>query len=141
MIRTAYYFLIIFTLHIGCSTVSEQECESDECLKQQAYDSVIEVHDEVMAKMSAISELKGRIEEQMNTAPDTMALAEWYGLMENLDKSDKAMYDWMHNFNSDMDEMPIDDALVYLKSEKVKIDNVAKEINRAIERAEKRLRE
>jgi hypothetical protein len=141
MMRTASYLLVIFTLHIGCSKVSEQECESDECLKQQAYDSVIEIHDEVMAKMSYISELKGKIEEQMNTTPDTLVLADWHGLMVDLDKSDEAMYDWMHNFNSDLDEIPIDDALAYLKSEKEKIGNVAKGINSAIEEAEKRLRE
>jgi hypothetical protein len=138
--RTELFFLLIFTLYIGCSPTSEQTCDSDECLKQRAYDSVINVHDEVMSKMSYISELKGKIELRMNATQDTLDLGDWQRLMKNLDKADQGMYAWMHNFDSDMDDMAINEALAYLKLENKKINEVSKEINGAITEAETRLK-
>ena len=126
----------------GCTgSANEQDCTSDECLKQQAYDKVIAVHDEVMPKMSYISELKGKIEERMNTESDSLAISDWQNLMVNLDVADEAMWVWMRQFNSDLEDISIDEALAYLKSEQENIDEVAHKINDAIAEAEDKLAE
>ena len=132
--------LAIFFIISGCSSsTGEQDCTSDECLKKQSYDNVIAVHDEVMPKMSYISELKGQIEERMNATDDSVVVAAWQELMVNLDVADEAMWVWMRQFNSDFEGVALDEALGYLKSEQDKIDEVARKINEAINEAEENL--
>jgi hypothetical protein len=132
-------FLVVAAM--ACSTSSpENECSSDECLKQRAYDSVIEVHDIIMPKLSYISELKGKIEERMNGEQDTVKLAAWQRQMEELDAADEAMWVWMRNFKSDLEEVPIDEALEYLASEKKKVDTMAQQVSIALESAETSLK-
>ena len=131
----------IFIIIIGCtSSTNDQECSSDECLKRQAYDRVIAVHDEVMPKMSHISELKGKIEERMVASEDSLVVANWQKLMVDLDVADEAMWVWMRQFNSDLEALNIDEALAYLKSEQENIDEVARKINEVIGRAEEQLK-
>jgi hypothetical protein len=93
-----------------------------------------------MPKLSYISDLKGRIEERMNATQDTLILASWQGQMEELDAADEAMWEWMRNFKSDLEDVPIDQALEYLASEQKKVDSMAEKVNSAIESAEKSLK-
>jgi hypothetical protein len=140
MRKNFFPMLAIFSIILGCSnSTSEQDCTSDECLKKQAYDNVIAVHDEVMPKMSYISELKGQIEERMNASDDSLVVAAWQELMVNLDVADEAMWVWMRQFNSDFEGVALDEALAYLKLEQDKIDEVARKINVAIKEAEENL--
>ena len=139
MIRFFSVFATIIIISGCAGTANEQDCTSDECLKKQAYDSVIAVHDEVMPKMSYISELKGQLEERMNATDDSLAVAAWQELMVNLDVADEAMWVWMRQFNSDFEGVALDEALNYLKSEQEKIDEVARKINEAIKEAEENL--
>ena len=132
---------IIFIAYSCTSTSTEQDCTSDECLKKEAYDKVIAVHDEVMPKMAYISELKGQIEERMNASADSLVINEWKSLMINLDVADEAMWVWMRQFNSDLEKIDIVEALEYLKSEQVNVDEVARKINTAIAAAEESLKE
>ena len=140
-IRVFSVFATIIILSSCTGTANEQECTSDECLKQQAYDNVIAVHDEVMPKMSYVSELKGQIEQRMNATTDSAVIATWQELMVNLDVADDAMWVWMRQFNSDLEEVTIDEAMDYLKAEQQKIDEVARKINEAIAAAEENLAE
>ena len=139
MRKIFFPMLAIFFITSGCSSTGDQDCTSDECLKKQAYDDVIAVHDEVMPKMSYISELKGQIEERLNTTADSLVIASWQELMVNLDVADEAMWVWMRQFNSDLEEVAIDEAMAYLKEEQEKIDEVARKINEAITAAEENL--
>jgi len=140
MRKTFFLFLTVIFIISGCNnSTGDQDCTSDECLKKQAYDKVIAVHDEVMPKMSYISELKGKIEERMNTTDDSLVIASWQKLMVNLDVADETMWVWMRQFNSDLEEVALDEALAYLKEEQEKIDEVARKINEAITAAEENL--
>ena len=142
MRKILFPFLTIIIYISGCSsTTSDQDCTTDECLKKQAYDNVIAVHDEVMPKMSYVSELKGKIEQRMNATTDSLVIATWQELMVNLDVADEAMWVWMRQFNSDLENVNIDEALAYLKSEQENIDYVARKINDAIAEAEEKLAE
>jgi hypothetical protein len=140
MRRNIFPLLAVIFIFSGCSTsTSDQDCTSDECIKKQAYDNVIAVHDEVMPKMSYISELKGQIEQRMNETDDSLVIAPWQELMVNLDVADEVMWVWMRQFNSDLEEIDIDEAMAYLKAEQEKIDEVARKINEAIAEAEQKL--
>lgn len=136
-----FYLLSILFLSVSCGTSStNSDCTSDECLKKEAYDKVIAVHDEVMPKMSYISELKGQIEERMDSSSDSLKIEELKNLMINLDAADESMWAWMHQFNSDLEDVEIDEALDYLKSEQENVDEVARKINDSISAAEEELK-
>ena len=139
MARIFVLGIIIFSISACTTSSTEEECTTDLCIKQQAYDNVIKVHDEVMPKLSQISDLKGRIEAKMNDASDSASVASWQGLMVDLDGADEAMWVWMRQFNSDLEERPLDEALEYLQEEQKKIDVVAEKINAAIGNARERL--
>ena len=129
--------IAILFITISCGTSgTKEECKTDDCLKQKAYDKVIAVHDDVMPKLSQIAALKGEIEEQINTSQDSLEIAIWHEVMLGLDVADEAMWAWMRQFNSDLEDVEIKEALAYLKEEQKKIDTVAKKINNALEKAE-----
>ena len=115
------------------------ECTTDECLKQQAYDKVIAVHDEVMPKLRMISDLKGEIEERMKSSLDSITFNHYLQLMQELDAADESMWVWMRAFNSDIENLPLDSALNYLEAEQRKVDEVAERINSSITAAQKAL--
>lgn len=112
------------------------ECTSDQCLKQQAYDRVIVVHDQVMPKLRQISELKGQIEARMENSLDSATSNKSLQLMRDLDAADESMWVWMRAFNQDIEDMPLDSALTYLEAEQAKVDKVAENINASIAAAE-----
>jgi hypothetical protein len=142
MNRRFFPLLAIIFITYSCTgtTTNDEECTTDDCLKQQAYDKVIAVHDEGMAKMAYISELKGQIEQRMNVTDDSLEVASWLELMVNLDVADEAMWVWMRQFNSDLEEVELSEALAYYKEEQDKIDDVARKINDAITEAEEKLK-
>lgn len=122
---------------MACSTSNNQdECTTDECLKQEAYDKIIKVHDEVMPKLAQVSELKKKIESRINLSEDSVEIEKYTNLMVELDQADESMWIWMRAFNSNIEDMPIDEAMTYLKSEQEKVDNVASRINSSIAEAE-----
>ena len=47
---------------------------------------------------------------------------------------------WMRQFNSDLEDVEIDEALDYLKSEQENVDEVARKINDSIAAAEEELK-
>ena len=122
---------------IACATDKKNdECSSDECLKQQAYDKVIAVHDEVMPNLSKISSLMEQIEEKMKVSSDSAEIKKYVSLMQDLDAADDAMWVWMRAFNSDIETMEIESALNYLAAEQKKIDLVAQKISESLNAAE-----
>lgn len=124
----------------ACTSQStNDECTSDECLKQQAYDKVLAVHDEVMPKMGKIHDLKGEIGERMKSSLDSATASNYVTLIQNLNTADEAMMVWMRAFNSDIESWPLDSALNYLKAEQEKVDAVAEKINNSIAAAEQAL--
>ena len=125
--------LVVFAACTGQS--GEDECTTDECLKQQAYDKVMAVHDEVMPKIGRISDLKGEIETRMKSSVDSATSTRYLELMQ----ADESMWVWMRAFNAEVKTWPLDSALSYLQSEQEKVDLVAEKINASIAAAEEAL--
>ena len=129
--------ILVLVVLAACTGQSKSdECTTDECLKQQAYDKVIAVHDDVMPKLRMISDLKGEIEERMKSSLDSVAFNQYLQLMQELDAADESMWVWMRAFNSDIENLPLDSALNYLEAEQRKVDEVAERINSSITAAQ-----
>jgi len=102
-----------------------QENNSPEAREQALYRQVINIHDEVMPKLQAISNLKGEVEEKIdefeaNDKEDTL-LNTLREQLINLDVADQSMMDWMHDFKTTYDGWTHEETMEYLQKEKERI--------------------
>ena len=136
--------VIISVVLFSCGQGSKEEqsdCTTPQCEQQQMYDEVIAVHDEVMPKLSQISELKAAIEARMDAEDDSLAKSNWFELMQTLDEADESMWVWMRQFNPEMDSTAIEANMIYLGEQQKEVDEVALKINSSIEKAEQALKD
>ena len=135
---------VIFILTVVCSTVlfscGNSEKKKIENLKKE----VMAVHDSIMPQMGTIIELKSKLKEKLE---DTSVVSEktrdsLKAAVKRLEKADKAMKDWMHNYNPPkLDSMELKNAENYLKEQKDEIIEVRKKFKSSIKRAKELLNE
>lgn len=88
----------MITLLVACN--HKQENKNQEALA--VYDEAMKVHDAVMPRMDEIYSLKKKLESrkdslQADSAANATTLTEIATCLENLEKADKGMRNWMHN--------------------------------------------
>ena len=105
----------------------------------EAYKSVMAVHDEVMPEMGTIHRLRKQMGEKMsneNSTPEDKDLAT--KMVDRLDAADEGMMSWMAEFK--MPKEGTEEAkLEYLKDQQLKVDKVSKDMFSAIADAKKLL--
>lgn len=136
--------IFFLTLLSGCLVACGQEekesvCETPQCKQQLLYDQVIELHDEVMPKLSQISTLKSEIEVRMEASEDSTERSEWFELMQLLDLADESMWVWMRQFKPEMDSVVTTEDMDYLELQLKEVAEVAQGINGSIEKSKKAL--
>lgn len=97
---------------------------------------VMDIHDEAMAKMTHMHELRLKlqeVEEKSGKSPETTAA------IKSLKSAHVGMMEWMRSYKAPKTEAEFETARDYLLSEKVKIEEVSKAINLSIENGEKLL--
>ncbi len=121
-----FFSLILFPLHIAFGDNS------------QLADEVMAIHDEAMAKMTHMHELKLQLQdlqEKHGTSGErTVAI-------ENLKSAHKGMMQWMRAYKAPKTEQKLQTAETYLLQEKEKIREVIEAINTSIAESEKILRQ
>lgn len=102
------------------------------------FQEVMKVHDDVMPKTADMSRLSRKIKRLKEESTDTSDLAAYDDVLNELEKADAAMMDWMTDF-----KVPTDDSakMVYLIQEKVKITEVRDIMLSSLERASSFLNE
>ncbi|MGM0579113.1 MAG: hypothetical protein ACQETL_00430 [Bacteroidota bacterium] len=120
-------FVLIAALLISCES-KEKEVEK---LKSEA----IAIHDEVMPKMDTIMKLKKSLKEEQDSAEEVQK-EEIQELINALEESDKAMMNWMRNYDPRMEGMSDDEKIAYLKDQKASIEKVSKQMKSSISEAE-----
>lgn len=141
--KLTYY--TIFTLLIivsGCGKPANQsneegmEGQEKENPNQALYEKVMDLHDEVMPKMEDIYKIQSQIKEKIANSPNLVkerkeALEQ---VALQLDSANKAMMDWMHEFQPLPDSTDEEEARAYLETQMEKIKKVKNEMLIAIER-------
>jgi succinate dehydrogenase flavin-adding protein (antitoxin of CptAB toxin-antitoxin module) len=107
-------------------------CESKEQEVEKLKTETIAIHDEVMPKMDDIMKLK----KELKSKQDSTSNEEVQRLISALEESDKAMMNWMRNYDPRMEDMSDDEKLEYLKSQKSAIQKVKGKMNSSIAEAE-----
>jgi len=113
-------------------------CKTDKKSVEELQADVIEVHDEVMPKMDDIMKLKAQLKlikvDTSEVLPsDELVLVN--NLIDNLEKADKSMMNWMRNYDSLMEGMSEEEKLNYLMKEEAAIKLVKQKMLSAISEA------
>ena len=130
------YILFALIVIVSCNTSSEKEKRFDQLMTE-----VIEIHDEVMPKMSDISQLISELKKKADTTQTGKAYQE---AQSELEESYDFMMTWMSDFSNkfphneevtDQNESEFDAKLRTLEEEKVEVTLLRDQINTSITNA------
>lgn len=136
--------VIFVCIALALGTVLSCKEQKKEEVEPTQMQHVMAIHDEVMPKMGTL----GKLVAQLKSKVDTTANGEAYQqAMEDLQRANTSMMDWMADFGNRFDSDEImngkalsDEKQQWLDEEETKIKNVREQINNSIKRAEELLR-
>jgi hypothetical protein len=117
-IATAFFLLLS-----ACTDTKKQE--------KDALNDVIKVHDEAMAKSEQAIENKMLLDSLVKSN-STIDTAQSRRITNNLTTADKAMEDWMHQFNADYTGKAHEEIMQYLADQKKKVTEVNNHLTTAV---------
>lgn len=98
---------------------------------------VMAIHDSVMPQMSELLRLKKAVLAKVAQTKQSAEKQRGTTIHRQLDEADRAMMDWMHQYNADtLAKLNEAKATEYLRSEKAKIERVQTQTFQSISRAE-----
>ena len=104
---------------ISCNNENEESSVSDDTPEMIDYkDSIMTIHDRVMPKMSQLENLRKKLTAERKkqiSAKNNEQLQKINHLLGELNKSENAMWDWMHNYQPD--SLAGNTKMIYLKRE------------------------
>ena len=113
-------FLLLLS---ACTDTKKQE--------KDALNEVIKVHDEAMAKSEQAIENKMFLDSLVKSSK-TIDTAQSRKISSNLTTADKAMEDWMHQFNADYTGKAHEEIIQYLADQKKKVTEVNNRLTTAV---------
>ncbi|MCE7041995.1 hypothetical protein [Dyadobacter sp. CY312] len=104
---------------------------------------VMAIHDSIMPQMGAIMDLKQKITANLKTTDSLLVVKstdvlkkrkeEAFTLHIQLDKADKEMMNWMHQYKADtLEKLGDSEATAYIADQKLKIETVRNQMNKGI---------
>jgi len=98
------------------------------------------VHDSVMPKISDILRLKKEVTAKVEKTTDPEARVMGESINSQLVNADKAMMDWMHQYNGDtLGKLDQAKAVEYLKEQQRKVNDVRDQMQKSIADAQQYL--
>ena len=110
-------------------------CESKEKEVEKLKSESIAIHDEVMPKMDDIMKLKKALKSKQDSTNNVNS-DQIQEMILALEESDKAMMNWMRNYDPRMEGMSDEEKITYLKDQKSSIEEVSKQMKSSISKAE-----
>ncbi len=142
-----FNFFLIFMVFLACNSNEPTDAGARQVPKELRglYQEVLDIHDEVMPKMSQLTSLQEhltRILGELRAAQpiDNEKLRETNRILGSLNRAESAMWDWMDGF-SKLDSVPDTDKEIFLKNEKSSAESMKELMLNSIEEAEKYLEE
>ncbi|WP_183565100.1 hypothetical protein [Mucilaginibacter sp. SP1R1] len=127
------YALTILTasLLLGCADTKKQE--------KLLLDSVIAVHDKVMASDEQLMKNKMILDSLIKRGSTTINIDSAKSYLKQVDDADDAMSDWMHKFDAENKGKSHQEVMDYLTEQKKKITVIDSQINVAVTNSNKYL--
>jgi len=132
-------FLMITVFAVSCGDKKKEA-------KDELYDKVMAVHDEIMPKMGDIMKFKKQLQEKIDALSkadqvDSTKISELEQAIADLDHSHEEMMGWMRQFDNDFEGMVNEDIMTYLTKQMDKIKKVGEVTNAALKNAQQKLAE
>lgn len=141
MKKTVYLMALLLVVLIPACAGEEEEKDA---LKSE----VNEVHDEAMGKMGTLVRLQKQLTQVADslqndsTSDHSQQVSEIRNTITGLKAADVQMMDWMHRYSEALsDSMPHEEEMEFLTREKQNMEDVRKNMNAAIDKAEAMLNE
>jgi hypothetical protein len=125
----------IFKLSLMLFAFLMISCESKEKEVEKLKTETIAIHDEVMPKMDDIMKLKKSLKAEQDSV-STEKSTDIQQLIISLENSDRAMMNWMRNYDPQMEGMSDEEKIEYLKKQKASIHEVSEQMKSSISEAE-----
>lgn len=99
---------------------------------------VMRIHDEAMMKVNKVRSLKEKMEARVKEldGADEQMIKVGKSIIDQLGRADKAMNDWMNEYEAPAEDFPIEGAIAYFENEEEKITAVRSSMESSIEVAE-----
>lgn len=110
----------------------ELKSEDNQVLLQE----VMDIHDEVMPKMSYMTSLQSKLRHMAESTKDQALKDKYLSMSTELEKADEAMMVWMEQFPDKIDQYSTEEANRILNKEKEKVIKMKEQVLGAIKRAE-----
>jgi type IV pilus biogenesis protein CpaD/CtpE len=117
----------ICLLLVGCT-------QAEEKMSEELQAKVLELHDVLMPQTEQIISLKSKLD-SLSTGSDSTHVRK---LISSLDKADKSMMDWMHQFSIDsLEKMDVSTKVIYLKNQYTQLTDLQKLTDSTLNAAQK----
>ena len=119
--------IAVCLLLVGCS-------QAEEKLSEELQAKVLELHDVLMPKTEQIVSLKSKLD-SLSSGVDSVQVNKLIGA---LDKADRSMMDWMHQFSIDsLGKMDVNTKVIYLKNQYTQLTELQKLTDSTLDAAQK----
>ncbi len=129
--RKYFYTFFIATVLFGCADTKKQE--------KSLLDSVIAVHDKVMANNENLMKNKMLLDSILKNSTEPLIKDSVTLSLKMVDSADNAMNDWMHKFDVENKDKTHEQVMDYLHDQQKKITAIDSQINIAIAQSNKYL--
>lgn len=136
----AKIWIAVFFVALACPACGPGKAEREQKQQEELAKEVIGIHDEVMPHMGELVKLRKRLKEHINgwaadSTGNSASIQEARKLVNDLDAADKAMMDWMHEYNGGQGLYEHEAIMEYLGNEKTKIQTVETDMERSMDAA------
>src|SRR4051812_37551462 len=115
------------TMIVATTVMILSACTDTKKQEKDALNEVIKIHDEAMANSEKAMKNKMLLDSLTKTATiDTIKAS---AVIKDLSTADKAMEDWMHQFNADYTGKAHEEIMQYLADQKKKVSQVNNQLN------------
>lgn len=123
------------TMMIAATAMILSACTDTKKQEKDALNEVIKVHDDAMANSEKAMKSKMLLDSLTKTATiDTIKAS---AVIKDLSTADKAMEDWMHQFNADYTGKAHEEIMQYLADQKKKVSQVNNQLTTAVSQSNK----
>jgi hypothetical protein len=148
MLRLICYSVVLFLF--ACGNASDERTDGyskrAQAPEDSLFDEVMHGHDTAMAKMGKLGGYRKQVEQKLDSLEKAGSKAtaslknRLQELREDLKSAEDGMNQWMEDFEIDSAQNNIERRIEYLKSEKIKVDEVKEKILETLRKADSMLR-
>ena len=135
LINVFFFALILMTFgacnNSGNNAASAEEKAAQLAAEQALWGETMTIHDKAMNLMGGINNLKTMLSEQIEKSQDEAAVTVAKMAIDNLDKADEGMMEWMSNLQKLEDlrkEKSHEEIMTYLQEQKEAATQIAEDI-------------